>query len=206
MMLCQMHIIYIYIYIYIEREREKEIDIISIKLSWSENPANTHMRYTDHWTAISTWWGLIILTMTGWFGIAYGVAWTGGPLTEVRFLHSGVAGSISSGGDLGMHCWSDPIRLKQLFSVPYVTCGLFAGFSGHSNLINIYMCVRKNSFFFCTGIITDTETCIIDQNEAGPLWITSLPLNLVNVSLNINVLPSNKSMYTFLAKFCLLLF
>ena len=26
-------------------------------------------------------------------------------------------------------------------------------------------------FFFCTGIITDTGTYIIHQNEAGPLWI-----------------------------------
>ena len=32
------------------------------------------------------------------------VAWTGSPVVEFRFLHSGVAGSISSGGDHGMHC------------------------------------------------------------------------------------------------------
>ena len=48
------------------------------------------------------------------------VAWTGGPLVEVRFLHTGVAGSISSGGDFGMHCWWDPIRSKQLFNVSHV--------------------------------------------------------------------------------------
>ena len=39
-----------------------------------------------------------------------------------------VAGSISSGGDLGMHCWWDPIRSKQLFSVPYVACGCLPDF------------------------------------------------------------------------------
>ena len=32
------------------------------------------------------------------------VAWNGGPVVEFRFLHSVVAGSISSGGDHGMHC------------------------------------------------------------------------------------------------------
>ena len=32
------------------------------------------------------------------------VAWTGSPVVEFRFLHSGVAGSIFSGGDHRMHC------------------------------------------------------------------------------------------------------
>ena len=32
------------------------------------------------------------------------VAWIGGPLVEVRFLHSEVAGSTSSGGDFDMYC------------------------------------------------------------------------------------------------------
>ena len=49
-------------------------------------------------------------------------------LVEVRFQHSGVAGSISSGGDNGMHCWWDPIWSKQLFRVPYVACGCLPDF------------------------------------------------------------------------------
>ena len=32
------------------------------------------------------------------------VVWTSGPVKEFWFLHSGVAGSISSCGDHGMHC------------------------------------------------------------------------------------------------------
>ena len=50
------------------------------------------------------------------------VAWTGGPVVEFRLLHTVVAGSISSGGDHGVHCGWDPIRSKQLFSAPYVEC------------------------------------------------------------------------------------
>ena len=49
------HELYIYIYIYIIRG----IDIILIKLPWLENPANTHVRHTEHWTAVSTLLGLI---------------------------------------------------------------------------------------------------------------------------------------------------
>ena len=32
------------------------------------------------------------------------VIWTGGPVVEFRLLHSVVVGSISSGGDHGVHC------------------------------------------------------------------------------------------------------
>ena len=46
---------------------------------------------------------------------------------------------------------------------------------------------KRKDFFFSIGIITDTGTCIIHQNEAGCLWITSLLLNIVTVSLNSNV-------------------
>ena len=56
------------------------------------------------------------------------VIWTGGPVVEFRLLHSVVIGLISSGGDHGMHCWWDLIRLKQLFSVPYVTCRCLPNF------------------------------------------------------------------------------
>ena len=49
----------------------------------------------------------------------------------------------------------------------------------------------KSNVFFSVEIITDTGTCIIHQNIAVFLWITSLPLNTVTVSPNINVLPSN---------------
>ena len=48
-----------------------------------------------------------------------------------------------------------------------------------------------------TGIITDTGTCIIHRNKAGPLWITFLLLNIVTISLNSNVPPSNENMYPY---------
>ena len=50
------------------------------------------------------------------------VASTHGPVVEFRLLHTVVVGSISSGGDHGVHCWWDLIRSKQLFSPPYVAC------------------------------------------------------------------------------------
>ena len=50
------------------------------------------------------------------------------------------------------------------------------------------------------GIITTAGTCIIYKNEAGPQWITSLLLNIVTVSLNSNIPPSNESMYPCLVK------
>ena len=42
---------------------------------------------------------------------------------------------------------------------------------------------KSNAFFFNIGIITNTRICILLQNEAGSLLITSLLLNIVNVSL-----------------------
>ena len=58
------------------------------------------------------------------------------------------------------------------------------------------------TFFFSTGIITNTGTCILPQNEAEPLWITSI----VTVSLNNSVPSSNESMYPYLIKFRWLFF
>ena len=55
---------------------------------------------------------------------------------RVSALHSVVAGSISSGGDHGIHCWWDLIRLKQLSSVSVCRTQVFAGFSGHGNSIH----------------------------------------------------------------------
>ena len=52
-------IIYIYIYIYIYHRYYKHIIFKYIKLPWPENPANTHMRHTEHWTGVSTLLGLI---------------------------------------------------------------------------------------------------------------------------------------------------
>ena len=65
---------------------------------------------------------------------------------------------------------------------------------------------KSNAFFFSTGKIIDIGTCIIQENEAGPLWMTSLLLNIVTISLNSNVPLSNESMYACLIKFCLLFF
>ena len=47
-----------------------------------------------------------------------------------------VAGSISSGGDHGIHCWWDLIRSKQLSSVPVYRACVFGRFSGHGNSIH----------------------------------------------------------------------
>ena len=66
--------------------------------------------------------------------------------------------------------------------------------------------LKTNAFFFSTGITTDTRTCVIHQNEAGTLWITSLFLNIVTVSLNSNVPPSKEIMYLRLIKSCLLFY
>ena len=62
--------------------------------------------------------------------------------------------------------------------------------------------LKSNAFFFSTRIITDTGTSIIHQNKDGSLWITSILLNIVTVSLNSNVPPSNESMYPCFMKFC----
>ena len=35
------------------------IDILSYKLPWQENPAHTYTWHTEHWTAVSTLFGLI---------------------------------------------------------------------------------------------------------------------------------------------------
>ena len=51
---------------------------------------------------------------------------------------------------------------------------------------------KINTFFFCIEIITNTETYIIHQNETIPLWITFLLHNIVTVSLNSSVPPSNE--------------
>ena len=51
--------IYIYIYIYIIIFISRGIDIILIKLPWLENSANTYMRHTEHWIAVSSLLGLI---------------------------------------------------------------------------------------------------------------------------------------------------
>ena len=61
-------------------------------------------------------------------------------------------------------------------------------------------CVHINAYS------ADRGTCIIHQNEAGPLWLTSLLLNIVIVSLSSNVLLLKGSMYHYLIKFFWLFF
>ena len=63
-----------------------------------------------------------------------------------------------------------------------------------------------NYDWICTGIITNTGTYNIHQNEAGLLRITSLLLNIVTISLNGNVLILNVSMHPCLIKFYWLFF
>ena len=65
---------------------------------------------------------------------------------------------------------------------------------------------KSNAILFKTGIITNTRTYIIHQNEAGHLWIGSLLPHIVTVSLNSNVPSSNESMYPRPLKFCWLFF
>ena len=40
---------------------------------------------------------------------------------------------------------------------------------------------KSNTFFFSTGIITDTGTYVMHQNKYGPLQITSLFLNMKRI-------------------------
>ena len=65
---------------------------------------------------------------------------------------------------------------------------------------------KNNVILFRTGMITNTGTCIIHPNKAGPLWIPFLLLHIVTVSLNSNVPPLNESMYPYPVKFCWLFF
>ena len=48
-------------------------------------------------------------------------------------------------------------------------------------MIYIYMRVSQKVIFFSTGMITDTGTCIVQQNEAIPPQITSLLIISSNV-------------------------
>ena len=61
--------------------------------------------------------------------------------------------------------------------------------------IFIFECeLKSNAFFFSTGIITDTGTCIIFQNEPGSLSITSVLLKIVTISISSKVPLLNESM------------
>ena len=64
--------------------------------------------------------------------------WTGGSVV-VLSLHSVVTGSISSGGDLSIHCWWDLIRSKQLSNVSICHAQIFVGFSVHGNSIHKFL-------------------------------------------------------------------
>ena len=61
----------------------------------------------------------------------------------------------------------------------------------------IYVCIylsineaesKINSFFFSTRRITDTGRCITQHNETGPLWITSLLLNIICPRMRVCIL------------------
>ena len=67
------------------------------------------------------------------------VTWTGGPVVEFWLLHTVDVGSISSGGDHGVHCCWDLIRSKQQFSAPYVACRCLPDFLIMVILIYIYI-------------------------------------------------------------------
>ena len=73
------------------------------------------------------------------------VTWTGGLVVEFRLLLTVVVGSISSGGDYGVHCWWDPIRSKQLFSVLYVARKCFLDFLDMIIPIYIFIIQRKKT-------------------------------------------------------------
>ena len=75
--------------------------------------------------------------------------------------------------------------------------------------IYIYMYMgesKNNAFVISTTIIANTGTYILHQDGAGPLWITSLLLNIFAVSLNSKVQPLNKCMYSCLIRICWLFF
>ena len=54
---------------------------------------------------------------------------------------------------------------------------------------------KSNTFFFCTVITIYTGTCITHEKEDASRWITSLLINIVIVSPNNSVPPSNESIY-----------
>ena len=68
---------------------------------------------------------------------------------RVSALHSVVTGSVSSGGDHGINCRWDLIRLKQLSCVSVCRSQVFDGFPAHGNSIhNIIPLLIKNVRLF----------------------------------------------------------
>ena len=94
-----------------------------------------------------------------------------GPVVEFWLLHTVAVGSISSGGDYGVHCWWDPIRSKQLFSVLYVTCGCLPDFLVIIILIYIYIYIYK--LINWTNELTSQNWCNT-VTHITPLWKTFL--------------------------------
>ena len=62
---------------------------------------------------------------------------------RVSAQQSVVAGSISSSGDHGIHCWWDQITSKLLSSVSVCGVYVFAGFSGHGHSIHNIIPLHK---------------------------------------------------------------
>ena len=76
--------------------------------------------------------------------------------------------------------------------------------------ICIYICTYKGeSKSFAFSLLQEqlpTQEHVMHLNEAAPLCIKSLLLNMVTFSLNSNAPPLNESMYSCLVKFCCLFF
>ena len=85
--------------------------------------------------------------MTSWFGVTC-------LRCGLMALHSVVAGSISNGGDHGIHCWWDLIRSKPLSSVSVCCSQVFAGFSSNGNSIhNIIPLLKKENIQPCRWVL-----------------------------------------------------
>ena len=104
------------------------------------------------------------------------------PSGRVSDLQSVVAGLISSVGDHSMHCWWDPIRSKQLSSVPYVTWKCLLDFlvmviqlTYIYIYICMYVCVLGLSYLPNPSTRTGYDTRSIFKQGFNRFWIQSFP-------------------------------
>ena len=124
---------------------------------------------------------------------------------RVSALHSVVAGSISSGGDHGICCWWNLIRLKQLSSISICHVQVFIGFSGCGNSIhNIIPLLKKKEnvhvLIFCkpnlvhATIVFSEFPCNLTSpirktdvmKYSYPLFLTGLRILITKCSLIYN--------------------
>ena len=83
---------------------------------------------------------------------------------SVLALHSVVAGSISSRGGHGIHCWCDLIMSKYLLSGFVCRVQVFAGFFGHGTSIYKSGSIVK----YCVGVLGFLVIMLWYRNHSWP--------------------------------------